>query len=145
MTTHEEKLSDLVKRAGITAIAAEIVKSNSDYSIDEHTLTRLTIEAAKREHPQLTDAQAFAKVFTAQDEGGVMLRRAFHVLKSAAHATDDGDSAAAYAELEAIGKRDYPELPRHVQFAKAFEDHPNLAARAHRRPGPSTSFPFPKL
>src|SRR5262249_1185182 len=32
-TTPEEKLSDLVKRVGITAIAAEIIKSDSAYSI----------------------------------------------------------------------------------------------------------------
>src|SRR5262249_60112832 len=86
MTTPEQKLSDLVKRAGITAVAAQIVKADSAFSIDEHTLTQLTIEHAKREHPQLTDAQAFAKVFTAQDEGGVMLRKAFAVVKSAASA-----------------------------------------------------------
>jgi hypothetical protein len=144
-TTPEQKLSDLVKRAGITAVAAQIVKADSAFSIDEHTLTQLTIEHAKREHPQLTDAQAFAKVFSAQDEGGIVLRKAFQVVKAAVHTADVNDSAAACRELEAIGRRDWPGLSSHQQFAKAFEAHPELARRAHRRPSAGSSFPFPKF
>src|SRR5262249_6376861 len=145
MITPEQKLSDLVKRAGITAVAAQIVKADSAFSIDEHALTQLTIEHAKREHPQLTDAQAFAKVFSAQDEAGVILRKAFAIAKNVAHTADVDDSAEAYRELEVIGKRDYPGLSSHEQFAKAFEAHPKLAMRAHRRPSAvSTSFPWPR-
>ena len=144
MATPEQKLSDLVKRAGITAVAAQIVKADSAFSIDEHELTKLTIEHAKREHPQLTDAQAFAKVYSAQDEGGIILRKAFSVVRSATPAADV-HSEAAYRELQAIGKRDSPELSSHQQFAKAFEAHPELATRAHRRPSAGSTFPFPKF
>jgi len=145
-TTPEEKLSDLVKRAGITAVAAQIVKADSAFSIDEHQLTALTIEHAKREHPQLTDAQAFAQVYSAQDEGGVILRKAFSIARNATLQTDVDDSAEAMRELQAIGKRDYPGRSSHQQFAKAFEANPELARRAHRRPSAgSTSFPYPKF
>src|SRR5262249_35379701 len=143
MITPKEKLSDFVKRVGITAIAAEIIKSNSAYSLNEHQLTDLVTEQAMRDYPALSPAQAFTRAFTAQDEAGVTLRRAFNVVKNAAHESDDDDSAAAYRELEAIGKRDYPHLPSYMRFTKAFEANPQLAARAHRRPGPSTSFAHP--
>src|SRR5262249_3846390 len=56
-TTPEQKLSDLVKRAGITAVAAQIVKADSAFSIDQHTLTQLTIDHANPEHPHLPAAQ----------------------------------------------------------------------------------------
>src|SRR5262249_13252548 len=141
-----DKLRDIAKRYGIGAIAKSIVEDDHAYSITEHELTDLVIECAKRDHPGLSDAQAFTKVFTAQDEGGIILRKAFNVVKSTSHAADVDDSAEAYRELEAIGKRDYPGLSSHEQFAKAFEAHPELAKRAHRRPSAgSTSFPYPKF
>ena len=160
-TTPEQKLSDLVKRAGITAIAAQIVKSDSAFSIDEHTLTQLTIEHAKREHPQLTDTQAFAKVYSAQDEGGVILRKAFNVVKAAGaapyfdlkplvvggeDARDVDDPAKAIAQLQELGRQKWPTESEAEQFARAFDDPANakLAAKAHRRPSATTVYPFPK-
>jgi hypothetical protein len=47
-------------------------------------------------------------------------------------------------ELTAIGKQRWPSLSRPQQFARAFETNPELARRAHVRPGPSTSFAFAK-
>ena len=160
-TTPEQKLSDLVKRAGITAIAAQIVKSDSAFSIDEHELTRLTIEHAKREHPQLTDAQAFAKVYSAQDEGGVILRKAFNVVKAAGaapyfdlkpqfvggeDALDVDDPSKAIAQLRELGRQKWPTESEERQFLNAFTDPANaeLARRAYRRPAATTVYPFPK-
>ena len=79
-----DKLRDIAKRYGIGAIAKSIVEDDHGYSIDEHELTSLVVECAKRDNPNLTDAQAFARVYSAQDEGGIMLRKAFNVVKSAA-------------------------------------------------------------
>jgi len=83
MTDYKDKLRDLAKRAGPIAIAKVIVEDDNAYGISEHDLTALVTECAKREHPQLSDAQAFVKVFTDQSEGGTVLRRAFNVVKSA--------------------------------------------------------------
>ena len=47
-------------------------------------LTNLVVEYAKRENPDLTDAQAFAKVFSAPTEDGIMLRKAYNAVKAAA-------------------------------------------------------------
>jgi hypothetical protein len=88
MITPQDKLRDLAKRAGPIAIAKVIVEDDNSFGISEHELTALVVECAKREHPQLTDAQAFVKIFTDQSEGGVMLRKAFIVVKAAAHAAD---------------------------------------------------------
>ena len=160
-TTPEEKLSDLVKRAGITAVAAQIVKADSAFSIDEHTLTQLTIEHAKREHPQLTDAQAFAKVYSAQDEGGVILRKAFNVVKAAGaapyfdlkpqfvggeDALDVDDPSKAIAQLTEIGRQKWPTASEAQQFENAFTDPANaeLSRKAYRRPAATSIYPFPK-
>jgi hypothetical protein len=160
-TTPEQKLSDIVKRVGITALAKAIVDEDSAFSIDEHQLTALTIEAAKRDNPDLSDAQAFAKVFTAQDEGGVILRKAFHVVKTAGaapyfdlkpmfvsgeDALDVDDPAKAIAQLTAIGRQKWPTAPEAEAFERAFTDPANakLAAKAHRRPAPTTSYPWPR-
>ena len=160
-TTPEQKLSDIVKRAGITAVAAQIVKADSAFSIDEHTLTQLTIEHAKREHPQLTDAQAFAKVYSAQDEGGVILRKAFNVVKAAGaapyfdlkpqfvggeDALDVDDPSKAIAQLTEIGRQKWPTASEAQQFENAFSDPANaeLARKAYRRPAATTVYPFPR-
>src|SRR5262249_3794262 len=92
MTDYKTKLYDLAKRAGPIAIAKVIVEDDNAYGISEHDLTALVTECAKREHPQLTDAQAFVKIFTDQSEAGVMLRKAFNVVKAAASA----DSVTSY-------------------------------------------------
>ena len=89
---HKTKLTELAKRAGAVAIAKVIVDDDNAYGISEHELTDLVTECAKREHPQLTDAQAFVKMFTDQSEAGVMLRKAFNVVKAAASA----DSVTSY-------------------------------------------------
>jgi hypothetical protein len=46
------------------------------------------------------------------------------------------DPEAALAELNALGRKLYPELPADIAFSRVFEDpkFSDLAARAHRRP-----------
>ena len=161
MTTPEEKLSDLVKRVGITAIAAEIIKSDSAYSITEHELTDLVTEQAMRDNPTLSAAQAFTKVFMDQSEAGTVLRRAFNVIKTASaapyfdlkplvvggeDAQDVDDPAKAVAQLQELGRQKWPTASEAQQFANAFDDPANakLAAKAHRRPAATTVYPFPK-
>jgi hypothetical protein len=154
-TTPEQKLSDLVKRAGITAVAAQIVKADSAFSIDEHTLTQLTIEHAKREHPQLTAAQAFAKVFSAQDEGGVILRKAFNVVKAAtftpivvdgnADNPDDAREASqALSRLVEEQRARAPWMTAEQLYEEVMRKNPELTVRAFRRPAITSVYPFPR-
>jgi len=158
---YKAKLTDLAKRAGPIAIAKVIVDDDNAYGITEHELTALVVECAKREHPQLTDAQAFVKLFTDQSEAGVMLRKAFSVVKAAGaapyfdlkpqfvggeDALDVDDPSEAIAQLKELGRQKWPTATEAQQFANAFADPANakLAAKAHRRPSATTVYPFPK-
>ena len=87
-----DKLRDIAKRYGIGAIAKSIVEDDHAYSINEHEFASLVVECAVRDNPNLTEAQAFTKVFTEQSEAGVILRKAFNVVKSDARA----DSVTSY-------------------------------------------------
>ena len=86
MTTPQDKLRDLAKRAGPVAIAKVILDDDNGYGISEHEMTELVTAYAKQENPQLSEAQAFVKVFTDPSEAGVTLRKAFNVIKAAAPA-----------------------------------------------------------
>ena len=155
-----EKLRAVIKAHGLTAVCKQILAGGS-YGIDEHELTALTVEAAKRDNPDLTDAQAFTKVFTDQSEAGVVLRKAFSVVKAAGaapyfdlkplvvggeDARDVDDPAKAIAQLQELGRQKWPTESEAEQFARAFDDPANakLAAKAHRRPSATTVYPFPK-
>jgi hypothetical protein len=87
---------------------------------------------------------AFSKLFMESGE----LREAIEIAKGAAlqdavAAEIERDSRAAMDELTKIGKARWPNLTSAQRFARAFETNPELARRAHRRPGPSTSFQHP--
>jgi len=161
MSNPTENLRDLAKRVGVAAIAAEIIKSDSAYSITEHELTDLVTEQAKRDYPHLSEAQAFTRAFTEPSEAGTVLRKAFAVVKAAGaapyfdlkplvvdgkDAQDVDDPAKAIAQLQELGRQKWPTASEAEQFTRAFDDPANakLAAKAHRRPSPTTSFPFPK-
>src|SRR5262249_27730654 len=74
-----EKLRDLAKRAGAVAIAKIIVEDDNAYGITEHELTNLVVECANRDNPDMSEAQAFAKLYTDPSEAGVVLRKAFSI------------------------------------------------------------------
>jgi hypothetical protein len=68
MQTHNELMSDVVKQYGIAAFCKSV--ENGDVRVSEHRLTELISEAAQREN------STFEKLFCAQDEQGVTLRKA---------------------------------------------------------------------
>jgi len=139
--TPTEQLRSIVKRYGIGAVAGQIVNDDHAFGITEAEFTELVTEAAKRDG--MTDAQAFEQLFTDQSDAGIILRKAYYVVRNSGLEIENLDAVEAYHELEVLGKRDYPNLTPAQRFAKAFESHPDLAARAHVRPGPSTSFAHP--
>jgi hypothetical protein len=121
-----------------------MVEKQSSFGATEHELVALATADAARRHPGSTPAMAFAKLY----EESAELRGAIEVAKSAAFedamsAELERDSRKACEELTAIGKQRWPSLTPAQRFARAAETNPAILARAHRRPGPSTSFAHP--
>jgi hypothetical protein len=149
-----ETVRDVVKRHGIVAVAKSIVAEQRSYGITEHEFVELATEYAKAQHPELSGAQAFAKLYQVPE-----VWRACEVLKSmpfvadlsplvvggeTAQAVDD--PSEAIAQLKQLGARKWPTATEAQQFANAFTDPVNatLAQKAHRRPAPTTSYEFPR-
>jgi len=137
-------LSAVVKAHGIGALCRHFIKSASSFGVDEHELVKLATEDAARRYPADTPAIAFSKIYAESTE----LREAIEIAKGAAFenavtAEIEKDAREACEELTKIGKARWPSLTPAQRFARAFECSPELAKRAHRRPGPSTSFAHP--
>jgi hypothetical protein len=151
------ELRDIAK-GGIIAVAKAITDENRSYGITEHEFVALATEHAKAAHPELTEAQAFAKLYQIPE-----IWRACAVLKSmpfvadvtplvvggvdATHeAINSTESSEAYAQLKELGARKWPTATEAQQFANAFTDPVNkeLAQKAHRRPSATTSYEFPR-
>ena len=138
-----EHLRDLAKRVGPIAIAKVMVSEDRSYGITESELTDMIVAYAKTQNPELSDAMAFAKVFTDSSEAAVLLRRAVQVTKNSAYEDAVDDSEAACAELAKIGAERWGSLTKAQQFARAAETNPALLAKAHRRPSIFSAFPHP--
>jgi hypothetical protein len=69
-----QKLQD----AGPVEIAKSILRGDDEHNLglDETEFTSLIGTAAQKQHPGLSEAQAFAKVFSAQTPDGALLRKA---------------------------------------------------------------------
>jgi hypothetical protein len=74
-TMKSQLMSDVVKRYGITAFCKSVEKG--DVSVSEHALCKLIEEAANRENT------SFSKLFEAQDERGIVLRKAIMAARDA--------------------------------------------------------------
>jgi hypothetical protein len=139
--------SDVVKSHGI-ALFKHMVSEGTSFGLSEEDVVKLATEHAQRVHSGDRGDVAFAKMFSATDEAGATLRAAVEVAKNASlqdavAAEVERDSREAMEELSKIGKARWPNLTPAQRFARAFETNPELAKRAHRRPGPSTSFAHP--
>jgi hypothetical protein len=149
-----EQLRAVVKRAGGIMPLCKRIAATGRSDVSEHELTQLVVDAAKREYPDLSDAQAFAKAFAAATPEGEILRRAVQVAKVAGVSGDDGDAEDAAAALEELHRladaerRRDPSLSASQAFARVFADPRNaaLAHRAHKRPiaNEKNLFPFPR-
>jgi len=155
-----EQLRVVVKRAGGAYRLAKSIATTGRSAVSEHELTQLVVDAAKREHPDLSDAQAFAKVFGAATPEGEMLRKAIAVAKAAQleimpDATEAGDtdveddSGKATAQMERLVDeqiRRSPEMTRSQAWNVVVHENPTLAATAIRRPVANEKmlYPFPR-
>jgi hypothetical protein len=157
-------LQDIAKTHGVDGvvqIAKNIVEEQRSFRITEEEFVNLCDTAARVAHPAL-GARALERVY----EHNPVLAKAIAVIKAGlaeqmlsggmpvqvvrgADARDvDNPQAAldAYARLQEIGKQRWPGASEAAQFANAFEAHPELAAKAHRRPTAPAggAYPFPR-
>jgi hypothetical protein len=155
-----EQLRVVVKRAGGAYRLAKSIAATGRSAVSEHELTQLVVDAAKREHPDLSDAQAFAKVFGAATPEGEMLRKAIAVAKAgqleimpdATAAGDidvEDDSGKATRQMERLVDeqiRRSPEMTRSQTWNVVVHENPTLAAAAIRRPVANEKmlYPFPR-
>jgi len=146
MDIHKALVS-LVQEHGLHAVAKSVVEQGRA-PCTEAEFTAVVTEYAKGEHPELSAAAAFTRLY----ESDALVRQAFQVAKANSFAEvamdmtptvisggewrDDADAAEAMAQLAEIGRKMAPAATAAKQFALAFEDPKNsaLAQRAHRRP-----------
>jgi hypothetical protein len=156
------ELRDIVKTHGPVALAKLLVEDGDSHGISEAELTDAITSHAKAQYQNLTEAQAFDKVFSASDEQGLLLRKAHALAKGSPYnfvdrtpmvtygvdamhaAVSDTESSEAYRQLEALiaGLRaTSPWLTAQQLFAAVCANHPKntaLAARAvHQATGVS--------
>jgi hypothetical protein len=156
----------IADHGGIVAVAKNITLTQDPCGINEHEFTQLVTEYAKTQHPNLTEAQAFEKVFAANDETGRTLRQAYALTKalpprmdfepivvSGATAFQDtlADRSEAYDQLVEMARKMRARVGGAMSEAQAFErtlaDPTNraLAERALSRPlPPAGGYPFPR-
>jgi hypothetical protein len=147
-----ETLRAIAKAGGIIAVAKAIIDENRSYGITEHEFVAIATEHAKAQHPNLTDAAAFAKLYQIPE-----VWRVCNLLKSAAPYFDPqvqvvggaaarnvDDPSAALAALHRIGRERWPDASEAVRFTRAFEANPELAKQAHIRPAATTVYEFPR-
>ena len=136
MTPREIVLRRLVKSCGGVQQLCKQINRDQETTISEHELTALIVEYAKAEHPDMSDAQAFSKMFGSASPAGEILRRAVAIAKGApAHDDDDiGGGADAMAELTRHAERlraAQPSLTFQQAFARVYSDpqHAHLVRR----------------
>jgi hypothetical protein len=148
------KLSNI---ESVNVIAKYIITKGAD-GISEFEFTKmLTGHAELNRRTGESIPAAFSRIFT--DPENVELRKAYQITKGfntmettptsvevGSIAVAD-DSKAAYDALMKMAEAQHrlaPTLTIQQLFSRAFEANPELAAKAHQRPTPTTSYAFPR-
>jgi hypothetical protein len=159
-----ETLEGIMKSAGIGTTCAGIVAKGST-TISQDELVAAASKVAHERWPELSEAQAFAKIHDDPTEGRV-LQSAINVCKVSlaetmlgpglpvtvvgGPAAQDVDNATeaeqARAELMRIGRKQWPRLTEQAAYEQAFTDPRNAAivARLYQRPLPTSIYPMPR-
>ena len=138
------------------AVCKVIVDDNSSHGISEAELVELISNHDRQ--PGESAAKCFSRHYEAQDDAGLALRKAVQIVKDMPFLADltplfvggedvnPNDPSKAIAQLQELGRQKWPTATEAQQFANAFTDPANaaLAAKAHQRPRPTTSYAFPK-
>jgi hypothetical protein len=148
----------IMKDAGIAGTCAAIV-SKGHTTITESELVEAASKVAAERYPGLTEAQAFDRIYSDRGQEGQALRKAVAIAKAmpfqvsleplvvgGEDTRDLSDESEAIKQLQKLGADKWPTATEAQQFANAFSDPKNaaLAAKAHRRPAATTSYPFPR-
>jgi hypothetical protein len=149
-----DSLTAIMKSTGIAATCAAIVQKGTT-SFTEAELVEAVGKAAVERHPELSEAQAFSRVYAAGTDESRVLQHALSVAKAAEFAAFDikpavvgGEDAQdvtaavrAYEEIIAIGRKRFPFLSVEQQFARVIDDsnYRALAEQVHTRPSPPSS------
>jgi hypothetical protein len=149
----DKTFRDVVKRHGIVAVAKSIVDERRSYGLSEHEFVALATEHAKAQHPELTEAAAFSKMYQSEP----MLRQACVALKSMPFQVsleplqigggdvNPNDPAEAIEQLKQLGRDRWPTASAADQFERALTspEYHKLARVAVPIPQPTTSYQFP--
>jgi hypothetical protein len=154
-----DSIHSIMKSAGIAATCAAIVAKGST-TISEFDLVDAVSKIAAERFPDMSPAQAFSKIYTASTEEARVLNSAIAVAKAmpffvatdlplqvgGAAAQNLDDPSEAIAQLKQLGRDRWPTASEAQQFANAMTDpaNANLAAKAHVRPRPTTSYQMPR-
>jgi hypothetical protein len=155
-----DSIHSIMKDGGIARVCAQIVQKGST-TISEHEIVDAVSKIAVERYPELSEAQAFSKVYTASTDEARVLNSAIAVAKAMPfiaadtplmvggvdamrEANDATEASEAYRQLAALGQQRWPNERSDVQFSRAFGLRPDLAVKAHRRPSATTSFAFPR-
>jgi len=140
------------------AVAKAMVEDNSNHGISEAELVELISNHDRQ--PNESAAKCFSRHYEAQDENGLALRKAVAIAKDmmmsiepvfvgGEDACDVNDASKAYNQLMQMAEEQRARAPWKT-VAQLFSDlmqdpkHAELAAKAHQRPRPTTSYAFPK-
>jgi hypothetical protein len=159
---------DIMKAGSIAGFCAAVVaKRRTTISQDE--LVSAVGKVARERWLELSEAQAFSKVYSDPGAEGRVVRDAIRVAKESLAETmlgpglpvqvvggpgamldaannDQSDVEQARAELMRIGRKQYPRLTEAQVFEAAFTDPRNATtvARLYQRPTPTSIYPMPR-
>lgn len=153
-----DELKAIAKQHGVVALAKMLVSDGNSHGISEFEFTGLVTDFAKANKlPGETESASFERTLTHNTD----IWKALAVVKAAPvnvqptqvggnDALDtDTDQSAAMLELEAMAEKLRASSP-YLSVAQAFStvftapENSALAARAHVRPAPTTSYAFPR-
>jgi len=136
-------------------LAKQMIAEGSSYGIDESEFTKLATAHAQGLHPDMSPAAAFEKLFSDNSEDGVILREAHSIAKAATftpivvdgNADNPDDAREAYEALMRLAEEQRARAPwmsAEQAFDEVMRKNLELAAKALRRPAPTTLYPFPR-
>ena len=135
----EQELASIAKQdGGIQAICEHVIKRAGSSNITQDELVKLFSETVPRRSGE-SAAQAFSRAYSANDNEGLLMRKAVQAVKGFSTALPPREAVAggsAYDQLNAKAseyRKAHPELTQEQAFAKAFSAPENRALAAAER------------
>jgi hypothetical protein len=163
-----DSLENIMKDGSVGGVCAAIVQKGRTTILEDELVVSVSKIAHER-WPELSEAQAFTKIYSDPGEEGRVLRSAINVCKASLAETmlgpglpvqvvggpdamldavgnDQSEVEQARAELMRIGRKQYPRSSENEVFERAFSDPRNatLVARLYQRPTPTSIYPMPR-